>query len=94
MLDVDADQFGAPQGPGEAEQEEGAVPQSGQVVAADIDEPLDFGRGQGSRASGRLTVGACDPAERFPDSRMTCVEGMLGDAVSPGNGRNPTAKRG
>ena len=94
MLDIDADQFGASERAGEAEQDEGAVTQPRQIGATDRDKPLDVGRGQGSRASGRLAVPARDPTERFPDSRMLCVEGMPGDPMRAGNGGDPAARVG
>jgi len=76
-----ADKLGASQPPGETDQNEGAIPKSRQIIAADTPfaQPPDLGRGQSGGAPGQLATGARDAAQRLADRRMQCVRGLLGD---------------
>lgn len=61
MLDIERDQFRTAQRPGEADQEQRLVPDAGEIGAAGCEQPLDFGSGEGSRATRRFAVGAGIP---------------------------------
>ena len=91
---IKADKLGASQRPGETDQNEGAIPKSRQIIAADtpFDQPPDLGRGQSGGAPGQFATGARAAAQRLADRRMPCVRGLLGDPVCPRDGGDPATE--
>jgi hypothetical protein len=70
---VNGDQLGAAQGAGEADQQQGAVAQPGEVAAAGGDQGFHLGGGEGGGGAHRLAVQAEDAAHCRPD------RGVIGD---------------
>ena len=93
MLGIDADQLGAPQRPGIAEQQQGAVPEPGEIRIAGPHQGADLGGGQRHGLAGRGGMGAGDAAQRGADRRVTAVEGVARLAVHPGDRGQAAAER-
>ena len=94
VRDVEADQFGPAQRAGEAEQEKGAIPEAGEVGAAGRDQAFDLLGGERRRSPRGLTMGARDTTQGLADGRVPGIERLLGDAMRPGDGRDPAPQRG
>jgi hypothetical protein len=77
VLAVDADQLGAAQRPGKAQQQQRAVTQAGQVTATGGDQLAQFGRGQRRGLAAAAAVPAIDAAQRGADG------GVAGGPVEP-----------
>ena len=92
MCYIQPDEFGAAHCPGKAEQEQRAIPGTGDAGTARSAQLADLGRGQRRRPPRRGAVLAADAAQRLADRRMFGVERMSGDAASPSDGGDPAAQ--
>ena len=92
VLVVDRHQLGAPQRPGEADQEQCPVAQATEVAAAGGQQRLDLGGGQRrGRASGSAVL-AEDAAQRGVDHRVPALPGMAQAAMLMGDRRQAAAQ--
>ena len=90
VCDVERDQRRTPKGAGEAEQQYRPVPNTGKIVAADFDEPLDLRSGEGGRPA-RRARGRCRVASRgWPGARCPGGAGRSGEHM---RWRRPLAAR-
>jgi hypothetical protein len=93
MLDVEPDEFRSAERAGKAHQEKRLVADAGHVVAADLDELLDVGGGEGGRSARWLAMRPTDASQGLPDGWVPGVERLLGDAMSARDGGDATTKR-
>ena len=79
VLHVESNQFGPPESPGEADQEQGTITGPGKVRSARAAQLLDLRRRQSGRSAGGRPMLPADPAECLPDRRVLGVKRMAGD---------------
>jgi hypothetical protein len=82
VLNFDCAKFRPPKGPGEPQQQEGAVAQTEQIVATGGDKLLDFLRCQRLSPLGRTAMSAPDPSQHVADGRVARIERVAGEPTS------------
>ena len=94
MLALDRDQLRAAQRRGEAEQQQGAVAQPGEVAAAGGEQAPELGGADRRGPARRPAVPAEDPGQGVADGRMRRGPGQAGHPVRPADGGQAAAQGG
>ena len=92
MVVVDGDELGAPEGAGEADQEQRPIAQPGEIVGTGGEQLLHLDRGERGGGPHRTRMRATDAAQRVADGRMGGDEQQTAPAVMIGDGGDAAAE--